>query len=67
MDFSKYGIKHKATCDTCEYYMYDEDSDSYYCSLSLDEDEMSRFLSGMSRGCTYYKFFDEYTSVRRQI
>ena len=66
MDFSKYGIKHKASCETCEYYVYDEQSDMNSCSLSLDEDEMGDFLSGMTRACPYYKFYDEYKSVQKQ-
>lgn len=67
MDFSKYGIKREGSCESCEYYTYDEYTDSYSCNLSLDEDEMGDFLGGMTRGCPYYKFYDEYTSVRRQI
>jgi hypothetical protein len=67
MDFSRYGAKHAAACESCEYYVYDEETDSYYCSLSLDEDEVEKRMSGLSRGCSYYKFYDEYTSVRRQI
>ncbi len=67
MDFSKYGKKGAASCESCEYYIYDEYTDSYSCNLSLDEDEMHDFLSGTTRGCPYYKFYDEYTSVRRQI
>jgi len=67
MDFSKYGIKQKPSCESCEYYEYDEYTDTYSCSLSLDEDEMSEFLSFNTRGCHYYKFYDEYKSVHRQI
>lgn len=67
MDFSKYGVKHAASCESCEYYEYDEYTDSYSCSLSLDEDEMSEFLSRNTNGCHYYKFYDEYKSVQRQI
>ena len=67
MDFSKYGYKPKASCESCEYYQYDEDCDEYSCSLSLDEDEMVSFLGGNSRGCHYYKFYDEYKSVHKQI
>lgn len=67
MDFSKYGIKRVANCESCEYYEYDELTDSYSCSLSLDEDEMSSFLGMDTRGCHYYKFYDEYKSVHRQI
>ena len=67
MDFSKYGYKHKASCDSCEFYEYDEDSDSYCCTLSLDEDEMVSFLSGQNKGCAYYRYYDEYKSVQKQI
>lgn len=67
MDFSKYGHKPKASCESCEHYEYDEIEDTYYCSMNLDEDEMVGFLSGASRGCHYYKFYDEYKSVHRQI
>ena len=67
MDFSKYGHKHKATCETCEFYEYDEYTDTYSCSLSLDEDEMSEFIQGSTKGCHYYRFYDEYKSVQKQI
>lgn len=67
MDFSKYGHKHKANCETCEFYEYDEYTDTYSCTLSLDEDEMSEFLGGNTNGCHYYRFYDEYKSVQKQI
>ena len=67
MDFSKYGPKREACCDSCEYYEYDEYTDSYSCSLSLDEDEVISFSLGGRRDCHYYKFYDEYKSVQKQI
>ena len=67
MDFSKYGIKHKASCDSCEFYEYDEITDTYSCNLSLDEDDMVDFLGGRTKGCPYYRFYDEYKSVQKQI
>ena len=67
MDFSKYGIKRKASCESCEFYQYDEYTDTYSCSLSLDEDEMADYVSGLTRDCKYYRFYDEYKSVHRQI
>ena len=66
MDFSKYGIKHKASCESCEFYQYDEYTDTYSCSLSLDEDEMADYVSGLTRDCKYYRFYDEYKSVQKQ-
>lgn len=66
MDFSKYGIKRASSCESCEYYQYDEYTDSYSCSLDLDEDEAQRAYFGQ-RDCHYYKFYDEYKSVQKQI
>ena len=67
MDFSKYGHKMKASCDSCEFYQYDELTDEYSCSLSLDEDEMGDFLAMRTSGCHYYRYYDEYKSVNKQI
>ena len=67
MDFSKYGIKQRPTCETCEFYQPDDFSDSYSCTLSLDEDEMLDFLGMNTRGCPYYRYYDEYKSVHKQI
>lgn len=67
MDFSKYGHKHVANCESCEFYEYDDLTDSYCCNMKLDEDEMVSFLGGNTRTCPYYRFYDEYKSVQRQI
>ena len=66
MDFSKYGKKQAASCESCEFYLLDDDGE-YYCNLSLDEDEMCDFLGGRTRACPYYRFYDEYKSVNKQI
>ena len=67
MDFSKYGIKRSASCESCEFYQYDDYTESYSCTLSLDEDEMADFLGYRANECKYYRFYDEYKSVNRQI
>ena len=67
LDFSKYMGNRKAACDSCEFYDYDEYTDEYTCSLSLDEDEMVEYLSGQQRECKYYRYYDEYKSVHKQI
>ncbi len=67
MDFSKYGHKPKSSCESCEFYEYDEYTDSYTCNMKLDEDEMAGFLGGNTRGCPYYRYYDEYKSVHKQI
>ena len=54
-------------CESCEFYDYDEYLDAYVCSMSLDEDEMVNFLSKNTNRCPYYRFYDEYKSVHKQI
>ncbi len=55
------------SCEDCEFYDYDEADDSYACRLSLDEDEYSEMLSSRSGRCRYYRAYDEYKTVRKQI
>ena len=59
--------KTASNCESCVFYDYDEDYDCYSCQMNLDEDEMARFLSGNSQYCPYYRFYDEYKSVQKQI
>ena len=54
-------------CESCEFYDYDEYLDAYVCSMSLDEDEMVNFLSKNTNACPYYRYYDEYKSVHKQI
>lgn len=56
-----------SNCESCVFYDYDEDFDCYVCQMNLDEDEMVRFLSGHHSSCPYYRFYDEYKSVQKQI
>lgn len=56
--------KIKARCEDCLYYDCDENGE-YYCTASLDEDEAVAFrLTGGD--CPYFRFYDEYKSVRKQ-
>lgn len=59
--------KAAANCESCVFYDYDEDWGSYVCTVNLDQDEMAGFLSGNTRTCPYYRFYDEYKSVQKQI
>ena len=59
--------KQTVNCETCVFYDYDEDYDSYECSVNLDQDELARFLSGHTAACPFYRFYDEYKSVQKQI
>ena len=53
-------------CEACGYYQYDEERDEYYCDVTLDEDEMARFLSGNTDNCPYFDPYDEYKTVKKQ-
>ena len=58
-------MRGKSRCEDCQFFDYDEETDSNYCTQDLDEDEMVRFLSG--RGdCPYWRPGDEYRTARRQ-
>ncbi len=59
--------KSASNCESCEFYDYDEELDAYVCDLRLDEDEMVDFLGRNTRSCPYYRFYDEYKSVHKQI
>lgn len=66
MDMRK-GKKTQSSCESCMYYEYDEEYESYLCQMDLDEDEMAHFLLERHFSCPYYKFGDEYTIVRKQM
>lgn len=60
-------MKKNCGCEYCGNYVYDEDFEYYVCDMDLDEDEMSRFLSGTMDGCPYFQYNDEYRIVRKQM
>ncbi len=53
-------------CEECVYYNYDEETDSYFCDVDLDEDEMERFLRGGTQSCPFYHRGDDYQTARHQ-
>ena len=60
--------KRQATnCESCVFYDYDEEYETYVCTVNLDQDEMESFVAGRTRSCPYYRFYDEYKSVHKQI
>ncbi|MBE6530482.1 MAG: hypothetical protein E7679_00120 [Ruminococcaceae bacterium] len=56
-----------SNCESCVFYDYDEDLEANVCTVNLDQDEMSSFISGRTRSCPYYRFYDEYKSIHKQI
>lgn len=59
--------KGATNCESCEFYDYDEELDAYVCDMRLDEDEMVNFLGKNTKSCPYYRYYDEYKSVHKQI
>ena len=54
-------------CESCVFYDYDEYDEAYVCTVNLDQDEQASFVSGTRRECPYYRYYDEYKSVHKQI
>ena len=59
--------KRAGSCESCEFYDYDEYLDAYVCNQRLDQDEMVDFLGRNTTSCPYYRYYDEYKSVHKQI
>lgn len=57
----------KINCDYCSNYVYDEEIGCSECQVSLDEDEMYRYMSGNYKACPYFQMNNEYKIVRKQI
>ncbi|MBQ8851236.1 MAG: hypothetical protein IJZ66_02170 [Oscillibacter sp.] len=55
-----------SNCEECLHYDYDDETESYYCTMDLDEDEMERFLRSDFRACPFYRRGDDYSTARRQ-
>ena len=55
-----------ADCETCQYYDYDDEYGDYVCSQMLDEDELVRIMEHGAPECPSYRYYDEYTMVRKQ-
>lgn len=56
-----------AACDSCVYYVYDEDWEEYCCTVNVDEDDLARMALSSRYECPYYRLYDEYKTVRKQM
>ena len=55
-------------CDMCAYMAYDEEDETYYCSVDMDQDDVSRLMSGDRRSsCPFFRDNDEYKVVKHQM
>ena len=52
-------------CEQCAHYVADEEYGDY-CGVSLDEDDMEKFLTPSVASCPYFRLYDEYKIVRQQ-
>jgi hypothetical protein len=57
--------KIKSNCECCEFFDYDEEFGDI-CTLNLDMDEMVGFMTGNTKDCPYFRFYDEYKFVQKQ-
>ena len=53
------------TCDTCAYFIYDDEYEEYICDVNMDEDDYRRML--YEKTCPFYRNGDEYAVVRHQM
>lgn len=54
-------------CDSCVYWVFDEEDEDYACCMEFDEDEVYRFYAAGGAECPYYRADDEYGVVRHQM
>ena len=57
----------RVSCESCTYYIYDEDYESYVCDENMDEDEYTRLMTDRHFQCPFYRNGDEYAVVRKQM
>lgn len=57
----------RVSCESCTYYIYDEDYESYVCDKNMDEDEYIRLMTDRHFQCLFYRNGDEYAVVRKQM
>mgnify|MGYP001474580259 FL=1 len=55
----------RVSCESCTYYIYDEDYESYVCDKNMDE--YIRLMTDRYFQCPFYRNGDEYAVVRKQM
>jgi len=55
------------SCDYCNNYVYDEDDETYYCAVDMDEDDYVRLMSNKNSSCPYFASNNEYEVVKHQM
>ncbi len=60
-------MERNSRCEICAHLIYDEEEEQYVCAVNLDEDEMARLFSHYQYECLYFRLYDEYRIVRKQM
>lgn len=63
----KLGKESRTSCETCTYYIYDEEYECYLCDKNMDEDDYIRLMTNQHYQCPYYRNGDDYLVVRKQL
>ena len=50
----------RTSCETCTYYIYDEEYECYLCDKNMDEDDYIRLMTNQHYQCSYYRNGDDY-------
>jgi hypothetical protein len=50
-------------CESCAYYVFDEDFDEYVCEADMDEDDYGRLVEDHFRDCPYYYNGDDMIEI----
>lgn len=53
-------------CESCAYFVYDDEFDEYFCDMNMDEDDVARLMSGYYKECPFWRNGDEYDTVKHQ-
>lgn len=59
--------KERTSCETCAFYVFDDEYGAYLCDMNMDEDDYVRIMSDQYYQCPYYRNGDEYAVVRKQM
>ena len=54
-------------CESCWYFVCDEDDEEYICSMDMDEDDYARLMQSPRKQCPFWRDGDEYKVVRHQM
>ena len=55
--------KERTSCETCAFYVYDDEYGAYLCDMNMDEDDYVRIMSDRYYQCPYYRNGDESNGV----